>query len=411
MKLAVVLCALVVISECSHSVYLTKGKTARQTLMEKGMWSETRQKFPRSPMAKFIRTGDVALTNDADLGYYGVISIGSPPQSFKVIFDTGSSNLWVPSVNCNSLACRNHAKFNPANSRTFKMTSQKLSIQYGTGSMTGLLAYDTVRVGGITVTNQIFGVSQTEADFFANVDSDGILGLAYINISSAGATPVFDNIISQHLVNQSLFSVYLSGTSTGSVVTFGGIESNYYTGQITWIPVSSQTYWQITMDSVTINGKIVGCNGGCQAVIDTGTSLIVGVTNDINNIYKLVGATTDQNGDAYVNCSKVATMPNITFNLNGHAFTIPASAYTLQESNTCINGFVTGATDFWILGDVFIRQFYTVFNRQNNTVGLAQVVNSTQLIQLSSDFVYTTLDSLLLVFCLSYSVFTQAVQF
>ncbi|XP_034151843.1 pepsin A isoform X1 [Esox lucius] len=390
--------------------------------MEKGIWEETRQEFPSNPMAKFNflsnsktkssqSIGNEAMTNDADLAYYGVISIGTPPQSFKVIFDTGSSNLRVPSVECSSQACQNHARFNPAKSSTFKWANESVSVQYGTGSMTGQLGYDTVSVGNIAVIKQIFGASQTEATFMTNMDADGILGLAFPDISSSGATPVFDNMITQGLVNQSLFSIYLSGSSGNSVVSFGGIESNYYTGQITWVPLSSESYWQVSMASVTMNSKVAACTGGCQAIVDTGTSLIVGPDSDINNINTLIGATTDQQGDAIVNCNNIPNLPSVTFTLNGHAFTLPASAYTTQTSNICITGFGTGSPDLWILWDVFIRQFYTVFNRQNNTVGLAQAVNAVKGVSLTAapgGCTHTTINFLLTAVCVSLAVFTQA---
>uniref|UniRef100_A0A3P8YHR3 pepsin A n=1 Tax=Esox lucius TaxID=8010 RepID=A0A3P8YHR3_ESOLU len=331
MKWAVVLCALVAISECNVKISLIKGKTARETLMEKGLWEEVSKKYPYNPMAKFLQTGDEGMTNDADMSYYGVISIGTPPQSFKVIFDTGSSNLWVPSVYCSSQACQNHVKFNPSQSSTFKWTNQPLSIQYGTGSMTGRLGYDTVSVGGLSVNQQIFGISQTEATFMSYMVADGILGLAFPSIAASGATPVFDNMMSQGLVSQNLFSVYLSSNSAeGSVVSFGNIESSYFTGQITWIPLTSETYWQVSMDSVTINGNVVACNGGCQAIIDTGTSQIVGPNSDISNINSWVGATPNQYGQNSVNCGNLASTPEITFTLNGNAFTLPATAYTTQ---------------------------------------------------------------------------------
>ncbi|XP_040050298.1 pepsin A [Gasterosteus aculeatus] len=376
MKLLVVLSALVAFSECLHKIPLIKGKTARENLQEKGLWEQYRKQHPYNPMAKFYQTGIESMTNDADLSYYGVISIGNPPQSFSVIFDTGSSNLWVPSVYCSSEACNNHNKFNPGQSSTFQWGDQTLSIQYGTGSMTGRLASDNVEVGGITVPNQVFGISETEAPFMAQMAADGILGLAFQSIASDNVVPVFDNMVKQGLVSQSLFSVYLSGNSEqGSEVAFGGIDSSHYTGQITWIPLTSATYWQIQMDSVTINGQAVACTGGCQAIIDTGTSQIVGPTNDINNMNSWVGATANQNGEATVNCQNIQGMPEVTFTLNGQAFTIPASAYVSQSSYGCSTGFGQGGSQqLWILGDVFIRQFYVIFDTENQTVGLAQSV-------------------------------------
>ncbi|XP_068453350.1 pepsin A-like [Clinocottus analis] len=375
MKLLVVLSALVAFSECFHKIPLIKGKTARQDLQEKGLWEEYRKQYPYNPMAKFFQGGSEAMTNDADLSYYGVISIGTPPQSFSVIFDTGSSNLWVPSVYCSSQACNNHRKFNPQQSSTFKWGSQSLSIQYGTGSMTGYLAIDNVEVGGITVSEQVFGISRTEAPFMAHMAADGILGLAFQSIASDNVVPVMDNMIKEGLVSQPLFSVYLSGNSDqGSEVVFGGIDSSHYTGPITWISLSSATYWQIKMDSVTINGQVVACAGGCQAIIDTGTSQIVGPSSDINNMNSWVGASTNQYGESTVNCQNIQSMPEITFTLDGHDFVVPASAYVSVSSYGCNTGFGSGGSDLWILGDVFIREFYAIFDHQNQQIGLAKSV-------------------------------------
>ncbi|CAL8277386.1 unnamed protein product [Boreogadus saida] len=375
MKWLVLLSVLVAFAECLHKIPLIKGKTARQSLKEQGLWEEFRKLHPYNPTSKFIQDGSESMTNDADLAYYGVISIGTPPQSFTVIFDTGSSNLWVPSVYCSSQACNNHRKYNPQQSSTFKWGTETISIQYGTGSMTGHLAVDTVEVGGITVANQVFGISKTEAPFLASQAADGILGLAFQSIASDNVVPVFDMMVQQNLVSQPLFSVYLSSKSQeGSVVVFGGIEASYYTGQITWIPLTSATYWQIKMDSVTINGNPVACNGGCQAIIDTGTSLIVGPSSDISNMNSWVGASTDQYGDATVNCQNIGSMPEVVFTLSGHSFTIPASAYVSQSSYGCNTGFGGGNDQLWILGDVFIRQFYVIFDSQNKNMGLAQSV-------------------------------------
>ncbi|XP_062384463.1 pepsin A-like [Sardina pilchardus] len=370
MKAAIILCAMLALSECMVRIPLNKVKTAREKLEEQGLWEEYSMKYPYRPFAKFssYAVGNEQMTNDADLAYFGVVSIGTPPQSFRVIFDTGSSNLWVPSTYCSSAACNNHKKFNPSQSSTFRNTGKSLQIQYGTGSMTGLLGYDTVAVGGIQVPNQIFGLSQTEAPFMANMQADGILGLAYPRLAASGAQPVFTNMVQQGLV-QDYFSVYLSRNSaSGSEVTFGGYDPNHYTGSITWIPLSSETYWQISVDSVTVNGQVVACNGGCQAIVDTGTSLIAGPSNDISSINNAVGGN-------YVQCGNIGNMPDITFNINGHAFTLPASAYVRQSNYYgCSTGFSGGGDSLWILGDVFIREYYTIFNMGQNYVGLATAV-------------------------------------
>ncbi|KAL0984069.1 hypothetical protein UPYG_G00136670 [Umbra pygmaea] len=375
MKWAVVLCAMMALSECFIEVPLIKGKSAREKLEEQGLWEHYRLMYPY----KNVKFQDQSLyvtgqqmTNDADLSYYGVISIGTPGQSFAVIFDTGSSNLWIPSVYCASAACANHKKYNPSLSSTFRNSGKSLSIQYGTGSMTGFLGYDTVVVGGLPVQNQMFGLSQTEAPFMAHMAADGILGLAYPRLAASQATPVFDNMMDQHLVSQDIFSVYLtSNSAAGSVITFGGVNPNHYYGPINWIPLSDETYWQITVTSVTVNGQIVACNGGCQAIVDTGTSNIVGPQADIANIANAVGANS-ANGDDVVNCNYINNMPDIVFNINGQAFSIPGSSYVRQSQYYgCRAGLSKSNDSLWILGDVFIRQYYSIFNRAQNMVGLA----------------------------------------
>uniref|UniRef100_A0A671YDP6 pepsin A n=1 Tax=Sparus aurata TaxID=8175 RepID=A0A671YDP6_SPAAU len=364
MKWAFVVCAMVALSECLVQVPLERGQTARELLEEQGLWEEYKLKYPYNPMAKFddrFAVGTQPMTNDANLAYYGVISIGTPPQNFKVIFDTGSSNLWVPSVYCSSPACNNHAKYDPAASSTYRQDGSPLDILYGTGSMTGILGYDTVMVGGIAVKNQIFGLSKTEGPFMEYIHADGFLGLAYPSISASGATPVFDNMMKQG-----------QPWHKGSVVTFGGTDPNHYIAPITWIPLSSQRFWQITMDSITINGQVVACSGGCQAIVDTGTSLVIGPQSDIDNINSLVGVTV-KNGEYTVSCNDIPQMPDVTFHIQGKEFTLPSSAFIRQTKHYgCLTGFDRGGHSEWLLGDIFLRQFYSIYSRAQNMVGLAK---------------------------------------
>ncbi|XP_067863877.1 pepsin A-like [Heptranchias perlo] len=336
------------------------------------------------------------------LSYYGAISIGNPPQSFTVIFDTGSSNLWVPSIYCSQRPCMDHHRFNPKKSSTYQSNDQSLSIQYGTGSMTGILGYDTVRLSNVAISNQEFGLSETEpGSFFTYCKFDGILGLGYASLAASGATTVFDNMMSQQLVQKPLFAVYLSREDgqSGSEVVFGGIDPNHYTGQINWVPVTHEAYWQILIDQVTINGQVVACDGGCPAIVDTGTSLLVGSSSAIDTIQQYIGATPNSYGEVEmpcysiwcseglsesasmiysINCNNINSMPDVVFTINGVDYPLPAKAYTLKytysDQVSCTSGFGGSGGYLWILGDVFIGEYYSIFDSGNNRVGLAKAV-------------------------------------
>ncbi|XP_036390082.1 pepsin A-like [Megalops cyprinoides] len=367
-----VLLALVGLSESLFRVQLEKFKPVRMVLEEQGLLDDFLEKNPYNPYSKyqiFAQTVNEPMINYLDMEYYGIASIGTPPQSFKMLFDTGSSNLWVASVYCNSYACTNHKKYDPSLSSTYVATNQYMSIQYGTGSMTGFLAYDTVNVAGINVPKQIFALSTTEpGNFLHYAPFDGILGLAFPSLSSGGATPVFDNMMKQGLVSQDLFSVYLSREgSTGSMVTFGGIDQSLFTGSINWVPLTSETYWQIKIDYLKFNGEVVACAQGCSAFVDTGTSLLVGPYEGMTSVERAIYP--------LINCDNIASMPDLIISINGVEYPVPASAYlrNCHMGLQAIN-FPSSSGNLWILGDVFLREYYSIYDRANNMVGLAKAV-------------------------------------
>ncbi|XP_041092046.1 pepsin A-like [Polyodon spathula] len=336
MKLLIVFAALLSIAHCFTKVYLQKGKSIRERLEEEGLLEEFLQENPIIPISKYstIPSGsNEMLISNFDSMYYGIISIGTPPQSFKVLFDTGSSNLWLPSINCQSPACRNHPTFAPNASSTFQATDRVFYIVYSSGSMNGILGYDTIKVADIVVPKQEFGLSVSEpGNAFYYAPFDGIVGLAYPSIASAEATPLFDNMMSQHLVSQDLFSFYLNripSTGPQAVLTFGGVDPSYYTGAIQWVPVTSQSYWQVNLDSVKINGQVVACSSGCEAIFDTGTSPLCGSSDAISSILKLAGLSLQSNGMYAVSCDSLDKMPDVVFTINGLDFPMPSYAYTM----------------------------------------------------------------------------------
>uniref|UniRef100_A0A667HH16 Chymosin-like n=1 Tax=Lynx canadensis TaxID=61383 RepID=A0A667HH16_LYNCA len=348
MKCLVVLLAVLALSQGSEitRVPLRKGKSLRKALKEHGLLEDFLKEHPYGIRKKYSNLDKVSnepLANFLDCQYFGKIYIGTPPQEFTVVFDTGSSDLWVPSVDCKSYACKIHHRFDPSKSSTFQNLNEPLSIQYGTGSMQGFLGLDTVTVSSIVDPQQTVGLSTQEpGNVFTYSEFDGILGLAYPSLASEYSVPVFDNMMQKHLVAKDLFSVYLDRNGPGSMLTLGAIDPSYYTGSLHWVPVTVQEYWQFTVDRVTVNGVVVACDGGCQAILDTGTSMLVGPSSDILNIQTAIGATQDEFG---------------------------------QDLGFCASGFQGEGDDpLWILGDVFIREYYSVFDRINNRVGLAKAI-------------------------------------
>lgn len=73
------------------------------------------------------------------IGFHGIIYVGTPPQKFRVLFDTGSSDLWIPAGSCQTSTCRVHQGFSPINSSTFKNLHESFEITYIKGSLSGAL--------------------------------------------------------------------------------------------------------------------------------------------------------------------------------------------------------------------------------------------------------------------------------
>ncbi|NXK96823.1 PEPC protein, partial [Formicarius rufipectus] len=143
--------------------------------------------------------------------YFGEISIGTPPQSFLVIFDTGSSNLWVPSTYCQSPACEDHARFNHSLSSTFLGIDMTYTLRYGFGDLVVVLGYDTVTIQNIIIRNQEFGLSLDEPSRpFYYLDFDGILGMAYPGVGISGFNTLMQNMLQQNQLNKPIFSFYFS---------------------------------------------------------------------------------------------------------------------------------------------------------------------------------------------------------
>jgi predicted nucleic-acid-binding Zn-ribbon protein len=134
-------------------------------------------------------SGEVDLYNFDDTQYYGQIAIGNPHQEFLVLFDTGSSNLWVPGSTCKN--CGAHNFYQSNDSTTYIANGTTFEIRYGTGSLKGYLSSDIVYVGNIN-DRVTFGEATDEPGIvFKEAKFDGIFGLAFVSISEDHVDPPF----------------------------------------------------------------------------------------------------------------------------------------------------------------------------------------------------------------------------
>ncbi|KAG7096932.1 hypothetical protein E1B28_004332 [Marasmius oreades] len=319
---------------------------------------------------------NVPLSNYMNAQYFSEISIGTPPQSFKVVLDTGSSNLWVPSKKCTSIACFLHTKYDSSASSTYKANGTEFEIHYGSGSMAGFVSNDIVAIGDLSITNQDFAEATQEPGLaFAFGKFDGILGLGYDTIAVKHMTPPFYNMINKGLLDKPVFSFRLGvSEADGGEAIFGGIDKSAYKGDLTYIPVRRKAYWEVELEKVAFGEDELELEN-TGAAIDTGTSLIALPTDMAEMLNAQIGAKKSWNGQYTVDCNRVASLPALTLTFGGKPFPLKGTDYILEVQGTCISSF-TGldmpGSPLWIIGDVFLRRYYTVYDLGRNAVGFAE---------------------------------------
>lgn len=337
------------------------------------------------------------LKDYSNAQYYGEISLGTPGQCFKVLFDTGSANLWVPGPQCPSQGCVGRPKFDCKQSKTCKATERPFSVTYGSGKMTGLINNDRLCFGcqegqQICVDNQEFAESTEEPGMaFVMNKADGILGMGFDKLARSNMTTPFTQLIRSGQCAEPVFAFWLNrqlpGPGTvgqsqpmGGELTLCGIDANHYSGELFYVPLSREVYWQFEVASLKSEGRMVARQ--FQAIADTGTSLIAGPKDVIHQLNSDLGASLNPMTNQYMmDCRSIQSMPNVTFNINGKDFPLTPQQYVLKikpiktkDLEICLSGFIgmdMGREPLWILGDVFLGQYYSVFDQGKSRIGFA----------------------------------------
>ncbi|KAF9353874.1 hypothetical protein BGX26_008373 [Mortierella sp. AD094] len=337
--------------------------------------------------------------NSLDTQWVAAMLIGTPTQEFSVVFDTGSSDLWVSSVNCQTSTCMSLRRFVPSRSRTFQQGSQQWSISYADNSQaSGLTGTDFVTVAGIKIANQTFGLASVNTGSTASSGADGILGLGFdSNVDISGVKTVVTNMLDQNQIDQQIVSVWLNkavdqdaSLSNGGEFIFGGIDPSLYTGPITYVPVTSNKDWQITIDQVFIGRKELSLSSAASnAIVDTGSSYILFPDYLATAFHRAIPNSQFDNKLGWLIPCALAnsrTVGDLIFVLGGQKFSVPISDIVILKS--AYNGYCLSAVDSWgelaghgsqariLLGDLFIKNQYVVYDYGNRQIGFAEKVDA-----------------------------------
>ncbi|KAJ3344247.1 hypothetical protein HDU93_000037 [Gonapodya sp. JEL0774] len=323
------------------------------------------------------RQSSLTLIDNQDATYYGAISMGTPGQSFQVVFAKSST------YSSTTVAVTSQG----TTGGTSTVNTNQLTLAYGSGTVVATTGQDTLTVVGITVPSAGFGqvfkaTSATSTATFQSVGFDGLFGLGYDSLAEGNVTSPFTLMMNQNLVPQPIFSFYLNTTVVdnvvedfnyhGGILTFGGIYSPLVgTGGVVYNDVVRQGYWEIGIQKVAIANTTVYQTGSTTtaqtAVIDTGTSLIVVPTSSMKNIAAAVGATAATgslagSGIYTIDCNVANNMPDLKFTFQNVILTVQGIDLVIMDTtggrSVCYLTIEDGGSsvkNLWIIGDVLLR--------------------------------------------------------
>ncbi|CAG8450467.1 4113_t:CDS:1 [Ambispora leptoticha] len=329
------------------------------------------------PLKKSI-TNEIVLDEvdgGLDIEYYGPITIGN--QNFKVKFDTGSADLWVPSVDCVKVACYNKTRYNKDKDPTFKALNNNFYVEYASGFASGKSGQSDFSIAGLQVKGQSFGLVDELSENRKNKPYDGLMGMAYDNLSDNKQKTPITLLAEQGLIDPIFaFKLGRDADKTASELTIGGWDS-MFNNKIYWTNVVTSKskgyyYWEIPLDDSFVNGKSLGLGFQNRTVIvDTGTTIIFVPPQDAKEIYKGIHGT---NGTFFFPCHNA---PKVSLKFGGKTWDIDIRDLVTSVGNGyCIGNIREDPTSItqWTLGDTFLKNVYSVFDQSTNRVGFASLI-------------------------------------
>merc|ERR1712196_197431 len=260
----------------------------------------------------------IVINDFQNAQYYGEVQVGTPPQTFKVIFDTGSANLWIPNSKVGLVGLLKH-KYDSSKSSTYIKKGSAFNIRYGSGYVSGIWSEDTFAIGGLSAKNQAFAEVENAGGLglaYGIGKFDGILGLGRDRISVDGVATPFHNLVDQDALSEKVFAFYLGDNQPGALM-IGGVDKSHYTGDFTYVPLKAEDYWRIALDDLKVGGTSMTTVK--TAIVDSGTSLLAGPKAEVAKIAAQVGAKAILNGEYSIDCT--SSSPDMVFTIAGKDYT------------------------------------------------------------------------------------------
>ncbi|GFN84866.1 cathepsin d [Plakobranchus ocellatus] len=352
------------------------------------LFSKPNQKPIRDFRTK-ATTRDIKLENYYNKLYCGSIHIGTPGQEFYVAIDTTTPITWVPSIHSPLRQIRSvftrASVYNNESSSTYTPNGKPFEVTYGPGQVSGYRSQDNMVIGGARVLNQVFGEAITKPSMLADSVNDGILGLGFSGFMADEDVTVVDNMYSQGLLPAPVFSTFFNrygSNGSDSVLTLGGTNPEYYIGDFTFIDVNRPDRWQFEIDRIQVSDDPFVWHR-CQAIVDTGSSVIVGPSDDVDRLNRRLGAKPlGRNPNLYTfERFQLNSLPDLEFVVNGqklimteydYAAQIPGPRRGQYFSGIVGKRFESDEVPIWTLGLSFMRTFYTQFDKGNRRIGFAR---------------------------------------
>ncbi|CAD8069956.1 unnamed protein product [Paramecium sonneborni] len=319
------------------------------------------------------------LSNYANVQYYGPIQIGTPKQQLSVIFDTGSPYLWVTSDQCSKQKCHDSKKFLTFRSSTYKNFSKSDEFEYASGSCKGYWGSDYVQLLGddnTRVNSNILFAYQDSG--FDAVKSDGILGLS----NDKEIDNIFDLAYQQGSIKSNLFAMELRNTREQSLFYYDDIPQEIM-DNVEWVRVLRKDYWTLKVLNIYIDGYPLKTGNVKEALIDSGTSLLYLPKNVVYKLFEELILQDCRLFDSNVFCpckiprDKVKQYPIIKVFLEGLILELDINDYMMTDLSylgLCYIGVeIESQMNIMIFGDIVMRKYVVVFDKQNNKIGFKGV--------------------------------------